>query len=146
MADSDGGWFKWAVGAIIALLGAGGGIVALITYVHPGPPNPDGSWRYEMQSDGSPNKLRGSLEIVVSGDRVSGSMSNPDPQKPNETSAIEGSYLNNGLTLDRNTNQSGVFQRYTLRREGDGFAGRFENIGQKKGSYYSDSGSFYLHR
>jgi hypothetical protein len=39
------GWFKWAIGALIALLAAGGGIVALLNYINrppsPGPTPPE---------------------------------------------------------------------------------------------------------
>ena len=101
----------------------------------------NGSWQYEMHSSVTGNPYSGTLDLTVSGDRVSGMMDSPD--KKEEKTAVEGTFVNGSLKLLRTTNQDGVMQEYHLQRQGDHLVGTFENVGQTS-QRYKDNGTLQL--
>jgi hypothetical protein len=105
-----------------------------------------GSWRYEMTSNVSGNKYVGAVDLVVTGNMVSGGMDNPDPTKQGERSSVQGNIINGTMTLRRDTNLNGISQEYRLSMKGDKtFAGSFSNVGITSGPYH-DSGEIRIFR
>jgi hypothetical protein len=103
----------------------------------------NGSWRYDMRSSVTGNPYSGSLDLTVSGERVSGTMDSPDRNA--EKTSIDGTFVNGTLRLLRPTNQDGVMQEYHLQKQGDHFVGTFQNVGQTS-QRYRDSGTLQFHR
>jgi hypothetical protein len=104
----------------------------------------DGVWKYKLESD-SGWTATGTIDLLSNNGVVSGTMDNPDPHRPGEKSPVEGKYLNESLILDRQTNQEGITQEYTLFWSGPRLAGSFKNIGNLK-NLYRDSGKLELYR
>jgi len=110
------------------------------------PPSVAGQWKYKMRSSVSGATINGVLDLMVSGDLVSGEMDNPDPQKPGERSSLQGTVVGDSLTLRRTTNRNGVVQEYRLSRTGKELVGTFSNLGQLPGTYFADKGDIRLTR
>ena len=111
-----------------------------------GKPSIDGLWQYQLQSSVSNATLGGTITLTQSGNVLSGEMDNPDPERPNEKSPVQGSIANATLILRRDTNRNGITQEYRLHREGSSYVGDYSNIGQQPGSHFADSGTFRLSR
>jgi hypothetical protein len=102
----------------------------------------NGSWRYDMRSSVTGNPYSGSLDLVVNGDLASGTMDSPDRNV--EKTAVEGTFVNGSLKLQRATNQDVVMQEYHLSKQGNRFVGTFQNVGQTS-QRYLDQGTFEIH-
>jgi hypothetical protein len=129
-------WVKWVVKLVIALLAAGGGIVALLTYFHPKPINPSltGTWNYKMVGSARSRTYEGTMRLTQDGDIVSGEMDTPEGPS-GATSGIRGTYVRGTLDLIKGTGAD-TDQEYLLTGKGRHLAGRFVNKGN-----FADSGN-----
>lgn len=130
---------------IIGIAQTSDALIKVRSFFRP-PPSVAGPWKYELHSKVSDANYRGAVDIIVSGNLISGEMDNPDPELAGQRSPIQGTIAGDLLTLMRTTNRHGVFQEYRLRRSGNALVGTFSNLGQLPGTRYADSGEVRLVR
>jgi hypothetical protein len=140
-------WIKWFVGILISVLAAGGGIVALLNYIHPNPqPNPapvirslTGTWQYTMKSNVSGKTYQGFIRLTQDGTAISGVMDDPGGTA-GRTTGVVGTYVQTKLKLSRDTGMN-TAQEYRLDGTGQLLTGTFNNVGD-----YPDSGTIEMKR
>jgi hypothetical protein len=110
--DAGSSGAKWLVGALIAFLAAGGGIVALLNYIHPSPPSSGSS----PPADSRPTTDGGATAKVTPTPRVctiEGGVYNDDINPAQPIANVRINYIphqENGATYLTTTGPSGQFK------------------------------------
>ena len=92
-----------------------------------------------MHSDVANLSYEGTLNLTIEGNVVTGVM---DAPQSGDKSGVEGFYVNDSLTLSRDTGaKTKTTQEYHLTGSGDRLSGTFQNVG-----VYADHGTFEIYR